>query len=144
MKVLLRREQRPGLLSGMPVLSLTVRAQISDNESENIRKYQLGKVELYTNLLYRPQVETFKGFANRPHGPGQATTLTVNDLWQANGSDERHTGHLAKCVRANSLRKLLKLSGHTLSISYLHPYRCTVIFNLSPHLLATLVFYYWE
>ena len=87
MKVLLRREQRPGMLGGSPVFSLIVRAQISDEEAENIRKYKLGATELYTSRFFRPEVDTMKGFAKDLLAQAKATTLTVNDLWQGKKID---------------------------------------------------------
>jgi len=87
MKVLLRREQRPGILGGTPVFSLTVRAQISDEEADNIKKYRLGACELYTNRLFRPEVDSVKGFAKDLIAQAKATTLTVDDLWKGKKID---------------------------------------------------------
>lgn len=48
MKLLLRRDQRSGLL-GKVVFSLDVRADILPEERENIRRYKLGDTELYAS-----------------------------------------------------------------------------------------------
>lgn len=48
MKLLLRRDQRPGLL-GKVVFTLAVRADLSEEEKANIAKYKLGSTELYAS-----------------------------------------------------------------------------------------------
>lgn len=48
MKLLLRRDQRPGLLGKM-IFTLDVRADLSADEKERIRKYKLGDTELYAS-----------------------------------------------------------------------------------------------
>ncbi|MDR3500689.1 MAG: hypothetical protein P4L72_15855 [Parvibaculum sp.] len=50
MKLLLRRDQQAGGLLGKTVtFSLSVRAELTDDEKANIAKYKLGKTVLYTN-----------------------------------------------------------------------------------------------
>jgi hypothetical protein len=46
MRLLLRREQRSGML-GKQTFSLDVRAQLSDEERSNIAKYKLGETVLF-------------------------------------------------------------------------------------------------
>jgi F420-0:gamma-glutamyl ligase-like protein len=48
MKLLLRRDQRQGLL-GKAVFTLEVRADLSAEERTNIQKYKLGDTELYAS-----------------------------------------------------------------------------------------------
>lgn len=48
MKLLLRRDQRSGLLGKM-IFTLEVRAQLSDEEKERIRKYKLSDTQLYAS-----------------------------------------------------------------------------------------------
>ncbi|MEJ6789558.1 hypothetical protein BrevBR_08380 [Brevundimonas sp. BR2-1] len=48
MKLLLRRDQRSGLLGKM-IFTLDVRAQLSDEEKEHIRKYKLSDTQLYAS-----------------------------------------------------------------------------------------------
>ena len=48
MKLLLRRDQRSGLLGKM-IFTLEVRAQLSDDEKERIRKYKLADTQLYAS-----------------------------------------------------------------------------------------------
>lgn len=49
MKLLLRRDQRPGGMMGKPVFTLDVRAQLEPDEKERIKKYRLGDTELYAS-----------------------------------------------------------------------------------------------
>lgn len=46
MKLLLRRDQKSGL-TGKVTFTLTVRAELTDEEQTNIRKYKLGDTMLY-------------------------------------------------------------------------------------------------
>lgn len=48
MKLLLRRDQRSGML-GKQVFSLDVRADIGEEDQAAIRKYKLGETELYAS-----------------------------------------------------------------------------------------------
>lgn len=48
MKLLLRRDQRSGVLGKM-IFTLEVRAQLSDDEKERIRKYKLADTQLYAS-----------------------------------------------------------------------------------------------
>lgn len=48
MRLLLRRDQRSGLM-GKVTFSLDVRAEISDEERSNIKRYKLGDTELYAS-----------------------------------------------------------------------------------------------
>lgn len=47
MKLLLRRDQRSGMLGGKPIFSIDVRAEISDDERAAIQKYKLADTRLY-------------------------------------------------------------------------------------------------
>ena len=78
MNLLLRRDQRSGLL-GRVVFSLDVRADISPEELEHIRRYQLGDAELYVT----PEIEGGQGFwgaASRFAWKIVRLRITVNDL----------------------------------------------------------------
>ncbi|MET0274034.1 MAG: hypothetical protein ABW360_13695 [Phenylobacterium sp.] len=83
MKLLLRRSQRSGLL-GKIVFSLEVRASLTDEEHEHIRRYKFGEAVLYER---KPMNE---GGSNEYAKLGHALayrflnlTISVNDL--ANG-----------------------------------------------------------
>lgn len=47
MKLLLRRDQKSGMLSSKITFTLTVRAELTETEKENIKKYKLGETVLY-------------------------------------------------------------------------------------------------
>lgn len=50
MQLILHRDQRAGMMGmGSQIFQLSVRAEISPEEKEAIRKYKLGKTILYTN-----------------------------------------------------------------------------------------------
>jgi hypothetical protein len=49
MKLLLRRSQKQGLMSGITFI-LDARAELTNEEAENVKKYKLGKTMLYTNI----------------------------------------------------------------------------------------------
>lgn len=50
MKLLLKRNQKSGLMGGGMRFSLDVRAELSDEERGHVDKYKLGKTLLYTNM----------------------------------------------------------------------------------------------
>lgn len=49
MKLLLRRDQRSGILGGKIVFTLDVRASLTDDEKANIKKYKLADTLLYSS-----------------------------------------------------------------------------------------------
>jgi hypothetical protein len=78
MKLLLRRDQRPGML-GKVIFTLEVRADLSEDERANIKKYKLGETELYASH----QIEGGSGLlgaASRLAYKAVTLQLTVNDL----------------------------------------------------------------
>ena len=81
MKLLLRRNQRAGLL-GKVVFSLDVRADISNEEYENIRRYRLGDTELYSSHDIDPG-SGLLGAASRLAFRAITIRISVDDL--ANG-----------------------------------------------------------
>lgn len=78
MKVLLRRDQRPGLLGKM-IFTLEVRADLSADEKERIRKYKLQDTELYASHAITGG-SGLLGVASRLAWKAVALTLTVRDL----------------------------------------------------------------
>jgi len=51
MKLLLRRDQKPGMLGmGKIAFTLDVRAELSEDEKANIKKYKLGETMLYQKM----------------------------------------------------------------------------------------------
>ena len=82
MDLLLRRDQRSGIL-GKVVFSLEVRAKLSDEEKNNIRRYKLGDTELYSSHDVITKGSGLLGLASRLAWKAVVVTVTVNDL--ANG-----------------------------------------------------------
>lgn len=79
MKLLLRRDQRAGLLGGKPVFSLSVRADLSEEEQANIRKYKLGETELYASHEITGG-SGLLGVASRLAYKAMSINVSVNDL----------------------------------------------------------------
>jgi len=82
MKLLLRRDQRSGLM-GKVTFSLEVRADISPEERESIRRYKLGDTELYASHEMTDRGSGLLGLASRLAWKATTIRVTVNDL--ANG-----------------------------------------------------------
>lgn len=80
MKILLRRDQKAGMLGmGSVAFFLDVRAELTDQELANIKKYKLGKTMLYE----RAKVEGgsgLLGMASRLAFKIINLTLSVDDL----------------------------------------------------------------
>lgn len=79
MKLLLRRDQRSSLL-GKVVFSLTVRADLSDEERANIARYKLGDTQLYSSHEVLDRGKGLLGVASRLAWKAIILTITVNDL----------------------------------------------------------------
>ena len=79
MKLLLRRNQRSGLL-GKAVFVLEVRAEISDEEQANIRKYKLGDTQLYASHELLDKGRGLLGAASRLAFKAMTISVSVNDL----------------------------------------------------------------
>jgi hypothetical protein len=82
MKLLLRRDQRSGML-GKVVFSLQVRAQLSPDEIAAINKYKLGDTELYSSHEITNKGSGLLGLASRLAYKAMMITVAVKDL--ANG-----------------------------------------------------------
>jgi hypothetical protein len=78
MKLLLRRDQRSGLL-GKVIFTLDVRAEISDQERANIKKYKLGETEIFKSH----DIADGTGMLARLAYKAIIINISVNDL--ANG-----------------------------------------------------------
>jgi hypothetical protein len=80
MKLLVRRDQRSGLL-GKIIFQLDVRAELADDERQNITKYKLGKEMLYVkNEMPNVDAGTLKGFGKLMVAHALNITVSVNDL----------------------------------------------------------------
>lgn len=82
MRLLLRRDQRSGLL-GKIVFTLDVRADLTDEERSNIRKYKLGDTMLYQSHELTDRGSGLLGAASRLAFKAMTLNVSVNDL--ANG-----------------------------------------------------------
>jgi len=84
MKLLLRRDQQAsGLLRNTIAFSITVRAELSDQERQNIQKYKLGESILYTRGELVDKGSGLLGLASRMAFHAMNISVSVNDL--ANG-----------------------------------------------------------
>lgn len=81
MKVLLRRDQKAGMM-GMGKISFTldVRAELSDEEQEHIKKYKLGETMLYERDKVIDPGSGLLGAASRFALKALNISLSVNDL----------------------------------------------------------------
>ena len=79
MKLLLRRDQRPGML-GKVVFALAVRADITAEEKANIAKYKLGESVLYEKDSLAHPGSGLLGFASRLAFKAMNISVSVNDL----------------------------------------------------------------
>jgi hypothetical protein len=79
MKLLLRRDQRSGLM-GKVIFTLDVRAEISGEERACIDKYKLGKEILYARNTDMPQDEGWKGVGKLLVFHAMNLTISVKDL----------------------------------------------------------------
>lgn len=82
MKLLLRRDQRAGL-TGKVIFSLDVRASLSQQEVENLKKYKLADTLLYSSHEMLDRGKGLLGVASRLAWKMTTITVTVKDL--ANG-----------------------------------------------------------
>ena len=79
MKLLLRRDQRSGMLGGKPVFSIDVRAEISDEDRAAIKKYKLGEAVLYASHEISGG-SGLLGMASRLAYKAMSISVSVNDL----------------------------------------------------------------
>ncbi|HLG48142.1 MAG TPA: hypothetical protein VKY24_18005 [Reyranella sp.] len=83
MKLLIRRDQQiGGLLRNTVKFSITVRADLSDQERTNITKYQLGDTLLYSRGELVDKGSGLLGLASRAAFHMMNISVTVNDLAQ--------------------------------------------------------------
>ncbi len=79
MKLLLRRDQKSGLMGGMKFM-LDVRAELSDDEKSNIKKYKLGDTMLYERAKMTEPGSGLIGVGWRLAFKMTNLTVTVDDL----------------------------------------------------------------
>ena len=80
MKLLLRRDQKSGLLGGSITFVLNVRAELAPEEIQNIKKYKLGKTMLYERVKVIDPGSGLLGLASRLALKAINLTVSVDDL----------------------------------------------------------------
>ena len=79
MKLLLRRDQKSGLI-GKITFTLAVRAELTDTEKGNIKKYKLGETMLYERDKIIERGSGLLGLASRLAFKMMNISVSVNDL----------------------------------------------------------------
>lgn len=79
MKLLLRRDQKSGF-TGKITFTLAVRAELSDQEKNNIQKYKLGDTMLYERMTMTDKGSGLLGVASRLAFKAMNLTVSVDDL----------------------------------------------------------------
>ena len=79
MKLLLRRDQKSGLI-GKITFTLAVRAELTEIEKNNIKKYKLGDTMLYEKMTLTDKGSGLLGLASRLAFKMMNISVSVNDL----------------------------------------------------------------
>ncbi|MDP2331833.1 MAG: hypothetical protein Q8M19_14175 [Reyranella sp.] len=79
MKLLLRRDQKSGLIGGIS-FQLNVRADLSPEEKKNISRYKLGKTVLYSRGAMADGGSGLLGLASRLAFKAMNISVSVDDL----------------------------------------------------------------
>lgn len=79
MKLLLRRDQKTNIL-GKVIFTVSVRAELSDEEKTNIKKYKMGDISLYERSKIIDPGSGLVGLASRLAFKMINLTISVNDL----------------------------------------------------------------
>lgn len=79
MKLLLRRDQKSGLI-GKVTFTLAVRAELTSEEQNNIKKYKLGDTMLYERMTMTEKGSGLLGVASRLAFKMMNLSVSVNDL----------------------------------------------------------------
>lgn len=81
MKLLLRRDQKSGLIGiGKVTFTLAVRADLTREEQNNIKKYKLGDTMLYERETMIDKGSGLLGLASRLAFKAMNISVSVNDL----------------------------------------------------------------
>lgn len=83
MKLLLRRDQKSGLIGNNITFTLDCRAEISEDEKACIKKYKMGRTILYTKSRLVDRGAGLIGLISRLIHKAKNVEITVHDL--ANG-----------------------------------------------------------
>ena len=79
MKLLLRRDQKSGF-TGKITFTLAVRAELTDEEKNNIRKYKLGDEVLYSRGEFKEKSNVYANFASIIAFRMLNLSISVDDL----------------------------------------------------------------
>jgi hypothetical protein len=79
MKLLLRRDQKSGLI-GKITFTLAVRADLTREEENNIKKYKLGDTMLYERMTMTDKGSGLLGLASRLAFKAMNISVSVDDL----------------------------------------------------------------
>jgi hypothetical protein len=79
MKLLLRRNQKSGMLSAV-TFTLDARAELAPDESASVKKYKLGKTMLYQKMEMADRGSGLLGLASRLAFKMMNITVTVDEL----------------------------------------------------------------
>ena len=81
MKLLLRRDQKPGMLGmGKVTFILDVRAELTNDEQSSVKKYKLGDTMLYERDKITDPGSGLIGLASRIAFKAMNLTVSVDDL----------------------------------------------------------------
>lgn len=80
MKLLVRRDQKKGLLGGKIIFTLDAQAELTPEEQENVKKYKMGKTLLYQKHELADPGSGMLGLASRLAFKALNTTITVDSL----------------------------------------------------------------
>lgn len=81
MKLLLRRDQKPGMLGmGKITFLLDVRAQLTEDEQANVKKYKMGDTLLYSQKEIQDKSQTIGGSLSMIAKSMMNLTISVKDL----------------------------------------------------------------
>jgi hypothetical protein len=80
MKLLLRRDQKSGMLSRAITFTLDVRADLTSEESESVKKYKLGETMLYERATMTDPGKGLLGLASRLAFKAMNISVKVEDL----------------------------------------------------------------
>lgn len=108
MKLLLRRDQKAGML-GKVIFTLSVRAQLSEDEKSDIKKYKLGETMLYERAKIIDPGSGLLGAASRLAFRMTNLTVSVNDLEKGKSVDCKDI------VEMLAIEEQIKEAAHTFS-----------------------------
>lgn len=80
MKLLLRRNQKTGMLGGIPTFTLDARAELSEPETGYVKKYKMGKTVLYQNYELGDRGKGLLGIVSRYAIKVMNISVSVDDL----------------------------------------------------------------